>query len=143
MSGTVSLFYKAIFLHSICLYKQDAINDDNYREQYLRNDQEVNDWLEHTADPVAKQVGKRSVINGGIRLLICERLEYSPPGFRMSRSSFLAVERAFGLPGDTLAVLSSNAGEHSVKFINLSTKGRDSIGEGAFYYAPRRMKLPR
>lgn len=107
--------------------QQEAINDDNYREHYLRDDQELNDWLKHTDDPGVEQAG--TVINGGIRLLICERFDYRPLKFRMSRSSFLAVERAFGMPDDTLAVLSSNAGEHSVKFINLSTKGPDSIGK--------------
>jgi hypothetical protein len=63
-----------------------------------------------------------------------------PLGFRMSQSSFLAVERAFGLPNDTLAVLSSNAGEYSARFINLSAQQADSVGKEAFI--ARRKRTP-
>jgi hypothetical protein len=104
------------------------MNTANYREGDLRDGQ-VNDWLEHKGDFGLHHDGKGGVLNGGIRLLICERLNFTPLGFRMSQSSFLAVERAFGLPDDTLAVLSSNAGEHSARFINLSSEAPDSVAK--------------
>jgi hypothetical protein len=82
----------------------------------LRDD-EVVDWLNDGASFRKSQEEIRSDrFLGGIRLLICERIGFRPMGFAMSERSFLAVEKAFGLPDGALAVLNSNAGEHSVSF---------------------------
>lgn len=53
-----------------------------------------------------------AVLEGGIRILFCERTYYRPPGFVMSRNSFIAVEESFHLPPSTLENPSSTTKEH-------------------------------
>jgi hypothetical protein len=102
-------------LNEYLILPQEKVSIDNYREGDLRDDQ-VNDWLRNKGQFEYSDKAHLGSLNGGIRLLICERLGYKPLGFAMSQSSFLAIEEAFRLPSETLAVLNSNAGEHSAEF---------------------------
>ena len=88
------------------------ITRDNYRRGYLE-DYEVEDWLSQKgpfAPPHAQSFGDASAT---IRILICERLGWKPLGFAMSKDSFLAVEKAFSLPAESLPTLANDEGVHT------------------------------
>ncbi|OBT65658.1 hypothetical protein VE03_05529 [Pseudogymnoascus sp. 23342-1-I1] len=94
---------------------QIVATHDCYQQGFL-TDPEVDEWLYQRGkftQPNHAQLGKS---NGAIRLLICERLGWRPLGFAMNKRSFLAVEKAFGLPTGTLPLLDQNRGEHSCQF---------------------------
>ncbi|KFY40244.1 hypothetical protein V494_03599 [Pseudogymnoascus sp. VKM F-4513 (FW-928)] len=99
---------------------------DCYRQGFLA-DAEVNEWLYQRGrftQPNHAHLGKS---NGAIRLLICERLGWRPLGFAMSDKSFLALEKAFGLPTGTLPLLGQNRGEHSCQFKLSATNSVESV----------------
>lgn len=47
----------------------------------------------------------------------------------MSEKSFLALEKAFGLPTGTLPLLDQNSGEHSCQFKLSATNSVESVGK--------------
>jgi hypothetical protein len=51
-----------------------------------------------------------SNLEGGIRLVICEREWYQPPSFSMSMQSYLRIEEEFSLPQATLHALTNKSG---------------------------------
>ncbi|KAH8685378.1 hypothetical protein BGZ60DRAFT_522672 [Tricladium varicosporioides] len=79
----------------------DECNDENSR-RILLNDTDISDWLAGIGDFKPPHRPKRAQLEGGIKLLFCERIRYRPPGFGISRKSFLEVEKAFSLPENTL-----------------------------------------
>ncbi|TVY51394.1 hypothetical protein LCER1_G005876 [Lachnellula cervina] len=87
----------------------------NFRHASLP-DHEVELWLagEEKWKPLAPSAG--AVLEGGIRLLFCERVNFRPPGFGMSREAYLAVEREFELPQGTLDAAFDYGGKFFKKF---------------------------
>ncbi|KAJ2972288.1 hypothetical protein NUW58_g9216 [Xylaria curta] len=72
---------------------------------------EVLDWATrsgHYAPPESRDTG--NALRGGIRLLFLERLYYQPPSFHIKKDTYLAIEREFSLPENTLLALSNNSG---------------------------------
>ncbi|KAH6662103.1 hypothetical protein B0J14DRAFT_310194 [Halenospora varia] len=79
----------------------DECNDENSR-RVLLNDTDIDDWLAGKGEFKPPHRPKEARLEGGIKLLFCERIRYRPPGFGISRKSFLQVEKAFSLPENTL-----------------------------------------
>lgn len=97
-------------------------------------DDEMPEWLAQS----------RQFSNGGrprsrpppsIRLLLCERIGWQPLGFAMSRSSFLAMEKAFGLPEEMLPLIAGNSGTHywSFQHDDERDKSPTSIGKKSMF----------
>jgi hypothetical protein len=93
----------------------ECITPDNYQEGYLAA-VEVNDWIYQKGRFAELNQTKPSKRQGGFRLLICERLGWRPLEFSMSRDSFLALEKEFELPVETLPTLNMNGGHHFCRF---------------------------
>lgn len=109
---------------------EDAVTPDTYQEDDL-GDEDVDDWLHQKgrfAPPSKPHLGKQE---GSIRLLICERVRFHPLNFGLSKASFLAIEKEFGLPADMLPLFKFNGGSHSYHFRPLAPHDQKSeqLGE--------------
>ena len=88
------------------------MTSENYRRGYL-TDSDVDDWLHQRgsfAAPERYSSNTKGSWTNCLRLLMCERVDWHPPSFAMSQRSFLAVEKAFGLPRATLPIISRDSG---------------------------------
>lgn len=93
----------------------NALTPDTYQEGDL-SDLDVDDWLHqrgHFVQPTDSCLGKEE---GSIRLLICERFDFQPLGFGLSKASLLAMEKKFDLPIEMLPLFKFNGGGHSYYF---------------------------
>jgi hypothetical protein len=89
--------YKLTFVQPHCT---ECI--DLHRTGFLK-DSEISEWLYQRGTCAAPEpLSPDSVLEGSIRLLICECLFYHPLSFSMSKDSYLSVEREFGLHPATL-----------------------------------------
>ncbi|KAI0408982.1 hypothetical protein F4802DRAFT_593834 [Xylaria palmicola] len=107
VTGTESAEYiEALSFHA------DGTNgpDDVCRYGRLVGDEILN-WVTQSRDYAALNRLKASPkFRGGIRLLILERLYYQPPSFPVNKETFLAIEKQFNLPENTLLALSNECG---------------------------------
>ncbi|KAH7379407.1 hypothetical protein DE146DRAFT_317666 [Phaeosphaeria sp. MPI-PUGE-AT-0046c] len=94
----------------------DASTPDSYEEGDL-SDLEVDDWLHQrgrfvqpTDSPIAKA-------DGNIRMLLCERSDFQPLIFSLSKASFLAIEKKLDFPIDMIPLFKFNGGGHSYHFL--------------------------
>lgn len=90
------------------------------KKPYFASDDEIELWLHHTEELLQR---RPSQIQGGIRLLLCERRHWNPRNiyFSMRESSFLLVEALFGLPTETLPLIRLNDGQYHYKFKGIDT----------------------
>jgi hypothetical protein len=98
----------------------NASTNDTYREGDL-SDLEVDDWLHQRGRfvrPTNSRLGKEE---GSLKLLVCERVGFLPLKFGMSKASFLAVEKEYGLPTEMLPFFKFNGGGHSYYFRHMAS----------------------
>ncbi|KAK0725499.1 hypothetical protein B0H67DRAFT_598733 [Lasiosphaeris hirsuta] len=86
-----------------------ATASSHFRKGSLR-DSQMNDWLQQKGEFAIPHTHDLDDATGSIRLLLCERLGWRPPGFSMSRRSFLSMEALFDLPPEALPVMTKDAG---------------------------------
>ncbi|KAI0809995.1 hypothetical protein GGR55DRAFT_647570 [Xylaria sp. FL0064] len=74
-------------------------------------DGEILDWVAQRgkyAPP--KRRDKNNILEVGTRLLVLERTYYQPPSFHIKQETYLAIEKQFSLPEDSLFVLANDNG---------------------------------
>ena len=102
----------------------------HYRRDFLTDDK-VDDWIHQRhefAAPCYSSSSPDISLSGRlscIRLLMCERLSFYPPGFAMSQRSFIQVEESFGLPQATLPLICRNTG---MEYYRLVFGGQEGNG---------------
>ncbi|CZR69349.1 uncharacterized protein PAC_19249 [Phialocephala subalpina] len=104
----------------------DTCDESNFRHIVIEDGQ-VQDWLDQKDEfAVFSSPTAHAVLEGSIRLLFCDRTDYRPPGFGMSKESYLAVERDLHLPNSTLESIFSYQGSYSKHL----TPASDDSSEG-------------
>jgi hypothetical protein len=72
---------------------------------------EILEWVTQSGGYIPmKNPAKDGVLQGGIRLLVFERLLYQPASFDIKKETYLAIEQHFHLPENTLYALSDVSG---------------------------------
>jgi hypothetical protein len=74
------------------------------------NDSGIEDWLQQKGVHSPPKPPQGVVLEGGIRLIISERLLYKPPSLSISKDSYLKIEEKFHLPPVSLLTLSNEDG---------------------------------
>ncbi|KAF2094443.1 hypothetical protein NA57DRAFT_80251 [Rhizodiscina lignyota] len=107
---------RADYIEAFKYANEAEVNDTNFRYGHLR-DGEIGDWLEQSGRFARPAPGDAAGdLRGIIRILICERHQYSPLDFPVTRETYEALETAFNLPAATLPSFDSDAGAHSRYF---------------------------
>ncbi|KAI1314111.1 hypothetical protein F5Y03DRAFT_336175 [Xylaria venustula] len=93
---------------------KDATHDD-HGATYCRYGPlvggEILDWVvQRGTYALPKLEGKRNASPGGVRLLVLERTYYQPPSFHIKQETYLAIEKQFSLPEDSLLALTNENG---------------------------------
>jgi hypothetical protein len=84
-----------------------------HRVGFLK-DWEILEWLYQRGTFASLEPpNPEAILEGSIRLLICERQSYNPLSFSVSRDSYLNVEREFGLHPSTLPSFRIDGGIYS------------------------------
>ena len=85
-----------------------------------------------------------SSVDKGVKLILgrfCDRTDYRPPGFGMSKDSFLAISKQFNLPTTTLSSIFNYQGTFSRQLAYTST-GPEKLQRIAFAIkAPQKMPI--
>lgn len=77
----------------------------------ISSEADLQNWLaQRDGIPGNQRHGK---LLGDVRLLICDRTQYTPLDFPLSRRAFASIETAFGLSPLTLPSLESEPGTYS------------------------------
>lgn len=85
-------------------------------------DDEILDWVTQSGDYVPlNSLDTSNTLRGGIRLLILERSYYQPPSFDIKKETFLAIEKQFDLPENTLLAFSNECGM-STHFLDIDER---------------------
>jgi hypothetical protein len=71
---------------------------------------EIEDWLQQKGVYSPPKPPQGVVLEGGIRLIMSERVFYKPPSLSISRDSYLKIEEEFHLPQVSLLTLSNEDG---------------------------------
>ncbi|KAI8948827.1 hypothetical protein F4801DRAFT_555357 [Xylaria longipes] len=85
-------------------------------------DNEILDWVAQSGGYVPlNSLDTGNGLRGGIRLLVLERLYYQPPSFHIKKETYLAIEKQFALPENTLLALSNESGM-SAHFLDIDER---------------------
>ncbi|KAI0480008.1 hypothetical protein F4859DRAFT_478090 [Xylaria cf. heliscus] len=85
-------------------------------------DDEIIDWATQSRDCVPLDgPDAGNVLRGGIRLLVLERTYYQPASFPIKKETYLAIEKQFTLPENTLYTLSNESGM-STHFLDIDER---------------------
>lgn len=122
--GALALQYVEAWRHdgvSMCLVhvyscqltlSQDVRADNtNFDTGQLSSETELKDWLARKVAPSKSQ--RNSKLLGRVKLLVCDRTQYSPLDFALSRQGFESIEKTFKLSPLTIASFESEAGTYS------------------------------
>jgi hypothetical protein len=75
---------------------------------------------------------QKDKINGGLRLLMCDRTSLFPPGFGMPKAAFIEAEQVLKLHKATLPSFLVANGTHS-RYVTRDEKGQ-LLKTGAYYH---------
>ncbi|OAL44630.1 hypothetical protein IQ07DRAFT_649243 [Pyrenochaeta sp. DS3sAY3a] len=91
--------------------KPSAGNISNACRHGRLTETEILEWVTQSGGYIPlKNPTKDGVLQGGIRLLVLERLLYQPASFDIKKETYLAIEQRFHLPENTLYALSDVSG---------------------------------
>lgn len=94
-------------------------SNDNFVTGSIFTDAELKTWLTRANAPSKNQ--QQGKLLGSIRLLVCNRKQYAPLDFALSRQSFELMEKTFELSPLTLASLESEPGTYSRFLVHSDT----------------------
>ncbi|KAK1634235.1 hypothetical protein BDP81DRAFT_396231 [Colletotrichum phormii] len=103
----------------------DGLSNNVYLKSGFLEDSEVAEWLHQTGRFVPPDWQREGTAR--VRLLLCERIEFRPLWFAMSRESFLQVEETLGLPSTSLAILAWAGGKQHSHLTFTQDKGVRSL----------------
>ncbi|KAI9152193.1 Notoamide biosynthesis cluster protein M' [Paramyrothecium foliicola] len=94
------------------------IGRTDYRTGFLKDD-EIEVWLHNWGKFATEKSNRLIRSSASIRIILSERSAWPELGIRMRKRSFLEVEKAFGLPSETLPVLNALGGREfrNLKFL--------------------------
>ncbi|KAI7265947.1 hypothetical protein KC345_g8332 [Hortaea werneckii] len=86
-------------------------NDSNFARGRLSSEVDLDAWLARTSGLPDRQ--RQEKLTGCIRMLVCDRSQYAPLDFALSRRAFEAISSAFHLSPLTISSFESEFGTYS------------------------------
>lgn len=108
-------------------------NGTNFETGSLSSEAELKAWLAQTHGPSKQQ--RKDKAQGSIRLLICDRSQYVPLDFALSRKAFESIDTAFRLSPLTVSSFESEAGTYS-RFLSHAVDDRSKLRNIRTYRTP-------